>query len=292
MLVSVVTPSFNQGSFLAEAIASVRAQRSDYPRIEHLVVDGGSTDGSVPILRRHEPDLEFWCSEPDEGQAAAINKGLARASGEVLAWLNSDDLLLPGAVAAAVAVFENEPAADIVCGFRLERFEPSGRLLRSAFPEPTPFSLARVSTIAQETVFIRRRVLEACGLLDESFKHCLDWEYWNRAAAAGLRFRLIPRYQGVIRRHAASKTARQQDVRRVEVDRVYRRYLGRALSEKDAKRELGLGWWLGYYGVRVAGRAGLLGSARRAAAVLAVARSLSPRVYSDSVPAPSPGTSV
>jgi glycosyltransferase involved in cell wall biosynthesis len=275
MLVSIVTPSFNQGQFLAEAIRSVAEQ--EYPKIEHLVLDGGSTDGSVEILRAFEGRLAFWRSSPDSGQAAAINEGIARARGDVLAWLNSDDMLLPGAVAAAVRFLQDTPTCDVVCGFRYELVEPQRRVLRSAFPEPTPFSVARVCTIAQETVFFRRRVVVECGYLDESFHHCLDWEYWNRAVSKGMRFRMLPRFQGVIRRHSQTKTARGREIRAREVARIYEKYLGRAIGEDEAKRELGLAWWLGYYMIRCAGRIGFLNQCTSARAFVRLSRWLCTR---------------
>ncbi len=273
MRVSIITPSFNQGDYLEDALVSVA--RQDYADIEHIVVDGGSSDQSVDVLRKHESQLAYWRSHPDGGQAAAINEGFRRSTGQILAWLNSDDMLLPGAVGAAVGFLEHTPSCDLVCGFRLELREPAGRTVRSAFPEPTPRSLTRVCTIAQETVFFRRRVVAECGYLDETFQHCLDWEYWNRAISCGMRIRLLPRYQGVFRRHPASKTSLDRDVRSREVARIYANYLGRVIDESMAKRELGLRWWLGYYVVRFAGRLALLDRPALATRILHFARGLS-----------------
>lgn len=270
MKVSIVTPSFNQGRYLTANLASVAGQR--YRNIEHIVIDGGSTDESVAIIRQRGSHLSYWVSEPDGGQAAAINKGFRRATGDVLAWLNSDDLLPPTAVSTAVAFLEANPSCDIVCGFRWELFEPSGKIIGSASPEPTRFSIRRVCTVAQETVFFRRKVLHECGFLDESYQHCLDWEYWNRVVSNGFRFHLIPTFQGFIRRHSETKTVRQRDRRSEEVSRVYQTYLGRPLSESQAHRELGALWWLGYYFVRLCGRIGLLDRRSLAVAVAAVGR--------------------
>ena len=113
-LVSIVTPSYNQAAYLRETMQSVLDQ--DYPNIEYLVVDGGSTDGSVEIIKEFESRLTWWCSEKDRGQAEAINKGLQRAKGEYIAWLNSDDLYLPGVISTVVALFTKHPDAAMVHG--------------------------------------------------------------------------------------------------------------------------------------------------------------------------------
>ena len=111
-LVSIVTPSYNQADYLEETMRSVLAQ--DYPHIEYLVVDGGSQDGSAEIIRQYADQLAWWVSEPDEGQSDAINKGFQRATGEIVAWLNSDDTYLPGTIREAVEVLEEDPSIGFV----------------------------------------------------------------------------------------------------------------------------------------------------------------------------------
>jgi glycosyltransferase involved in cell wall biosynthesis len=204
-LVSVVTPSFNQGAFLEATILSVLGQ--DYPKVEYLIMDGGSTDGSQEIIRRYADRLAYWTSERDHGQAEAINRGFAKASGEVLAWLNSDDTYEPGAVRAAVETFADYPDVDALYGdcayvdqagalvtvFRGRPFDLAGYLCTEGF-------------IHQPTVFLRRRVLERVGPLDPSFALCLDYEYWLRMATA-CRWFYLPRVLARFRMHPAAKSA-------------------------------------------------------------------------------------
>jgi len=203
-LVSVVTPSFNQGAFLEETILSVLSQQ--YPNLEYLVLDGGSSDGSVDVIRRHAERLAYWASEPDGGQADAVNKGFARATGEILGWLNSDDTYEPGAVRAAVETFCAHPEADALYG-DCAYVDEAGKPL-TVF-RGQPFDLAAYLTtegfIHQPTVFFRRRVLEQIGFLDPAFHLCLDYEYWLRIGLA-CRWHYVPRTMARFRLHPLGKT--------------------------------------------------------------------------------------
>ena len=180
-LVSIVTPSFNQRPFLETAIQSVLSQ--DYPRIEYLVIDGGSTDGSVEVIRRYEGRLAYWVSERDRGQADAINKGLRRARGEVVAWLNSDDVYLAGAVAEAVRALQERPDIGMVFGDGLMVDADLSLLDRHYYRPLSVLDLLCFEVLLQPTVFIRRGVLEEIGLLSDQYNLILDHELWVRIAS-------------------------------------------------------------------------------------------------------------
>ena len=179
-LVSIVTPSYNQAQYLEYAIQSVLAQ--DYPHIEYLVVDGGSSDGSLEVIRRYAGRLAWWVSEPDAGQAEAINKGFARARGEYIAWLNSDDLYLPGAISQAVAALDADPELGLVYGNALT-IDAQGRFLNHlAFGEWGLADLMAFRIICQPAVFMRRSILEQAGFLDPAYHMMLDHHLWIRMA--------------------------------------------------------------------------------------------------------------
>jgi glycosyltransferase involved in cell wall biosynthesis len=178
-VISVVTPSYNQAQFLEDTLDSVASQ--DYPRTEHIVVDGGSTDGSVEIIRRHAPRLRHWVSEPDRGQSHAINKGLAMARGDILAWLNSDDTYLPGALNAVGAMFARHPDVDLVYGdFVYTDAAGTPMRRRHLFDTISYESLLYHDYLGQPAVFFRRSLWEKAGPLDESLHYCLDWDLFLR----------------------------------------------------------------------------------------------------------------
>jgi glycosyltransferase involved in cell wall biosynthesis len=226
-LVSIVTPSLNQGRFIEATIESVRGQ--DYPRIEHLVVDGASRDQTLEILARHSPPLR-WVSAPDAGQSPAINRGFRMASGEIVSWLNADDLLLPGSVRAVVDAFRSNPGTMMVYGDgRL--IDVDGGLLQP-FRFTEPFNLRRLievhDYILQPAAFVRREALEAVGYLDESLQWSMDWDLWIRI---GQRFpvRYLPIPLAEVRIHADTKTSQAGLPKLLEMHRIVRRYSRRRL---------------------------------------------------------------
>lgn len=231
-LVSIITPSYNQGRFLEATIRSVLEQ--DYPNLEYIVIDGASTDESVDILRRYEDRL-VWVSEKDQGQTDAINKGFARARGEILAWLNSDDIYRPGAVKDAVAYLQAHPEVGMVYGdasFIDEHGQEIGR-----FPaRQTDYTRLRQGYVhvPQQSSFFRASLWRKVGPLDPSFYFAMDYDLWVRLAAeAPLVY--LPRLWASFRLHGGAKTIAADDRCWPEMLRVHRREGGSRFSVIYAK---------------------------------------------------------
>jgi glycosyltransferase involved in cell wall biosynthesis len=207
--VTIITPSFNQAQFLERTIRSVLAQSSEEPRfagpIEHWVIDGGSRDGSVEILERYGGRLH-WISEKDRGHPDAVNKGLARATGDIIGWLNSDDIFYPGAVATVMDVFERRPDVDVVYGDG-NHIDEHDRFIEPYPTEDWSFErLKECCFLCQPAVFFRRRLVERFGPLDVQWHYALDYEYWLRLGQNGARFVHIGAVLAATRLHAATKT--------------------------------------------------------------------------------------
>jgi glycosyltransferase involved in cell wall biosynthesis len=205
-LVSVVTPSYNQGAFLEGTIQSVLNQ--DYLKVEYLIMDGGSTDGSLDIIRRYAGQLAYWESGPDRGQVDAINRGFARSTGDVLAWLNSDDRYEPGALWEAVSTLLAYPQAGMVYGIGA-MVDPQGKVLGlKGAPFDAAASLVRYNTlIVQPAAFIRREVLVGVGWLDPGFEYLFDWDLWLRISLASSMV-FVPRVWARALVHPDAKTER------------------------------------------------------------------------------------
>ena len=205
-LVSVITPSYNQMKFLEKTMHSVLDQ--DYPDLEYFVMDGGSTDGSVEVIQKYADRLTGWVSEPDRGQADAVNKGFQRARGEYIGWLNSDDLYQPGSIRRAVECFQTHPEAGMVFGDVLA-IDGDGRAINLmkygnwGLPDLMTFHI-----IGQPGVFFRRSILEKTGGLDLSYHFLLDHHLWLRMAAlAPMVYQ--PETQASARFHPAAKNRAQ-----------------------------------------------------------------------------------
>ena len=205
-LVSIITPSYNQSAYLEQTIQSVLGQQ--HVPLEYIVVDGGSTDGSLEIIQRYADRLAWWVSERDAGQADAINKGLGRASGEIVAWLNSDDLYLPEAVAQAVAALQNNPQAGLVFGDAITIDAEGRRLNRLSFGDWGLRELMGFRIICQPAVFMRRSTLEQAGLLDPSYHFLLDHHLWIRIASLTPVVH-VPEVWAAARHHPGAKNVAQ-----------------------------------------------------------------------------------
>lgn len=204
--VTVITPCYNRAQFLESTILSVLKQ--SYPFLQYIVIDGGSTDDSVKIIQKYATNLAYWVSEPDDGQTHAINKGFRVAQGDILTWLNADDLLLPGAISAAVECFKGHPEVGVIYG-DCQVVDEAGQLIfeRKVCDYNWGVLLYARSMINQPASFFRRSVLEEIGLLDERFSFCMDLEFWARAARQGIVFKMLPVLLASFRLHASSKTA-------------------------------------------------------------------------------------
>lgn len=202
ILVSIITPSFNQASYLEQTMLSVL--RQDYARIEYIVVDGASTDHSVDIIRKYKNKLAYWVSEKDNGQADAINKGFAHATGDIVAWLNSDDTYLAGTVSAAVKIFEENSDVVLVYGNMLAVDEHGKTFNTLSYKQLTLEDLLCFQIIGQPAVFMRRSALQKTGGLDSTFHFLLDHHLWIRLAQQG-KILHVPQTWSAARYHAEAK---------------------------------------------------------------------------------------
>lgn len=237
-MISIVTPSFNQGTYIERTLLSVADQA--YPNLEHFVQDGGSKDGTVEVLKKQAVNLSGWASEADSGQSQAINRGFAKTSGDIMAWLNSDDLLLPGALNVVSNYFRRHPDVDVVYGNRLLINEKDLEIGRWILPGHDNAVLSWADYVPQETMFWRRRIWDKVGgQIDESFRFAMDWDLLVRFREAGAKFAHIPRYLGAFRIHEHQKTsATINEIGHQEMDRIRERLLGRVPSRKEIRKAI------------------------------------------------------
>src|SRR5260370_9526581 len=203
MKVSLVTPSFNQGQFIQRTLESVATQGG--AEIEHVVFDGGSTDDTVDVLTHFGRGIR-WVSEKDRGQADAVNKGIRATDGEIIGWLNSDDIDYTNGIARGIGFFETRPYVDVVYGMA-DHIDRSDSAFE-AYPTD-PWNIARLRDtciICQPAAFFRRRVVEQHGMLDSNLQYCMDYEYWLRLAKAGVQFGYLESKLAGSRLYAENKT--------------------------------------------------------------------------------------
>jgi glycosyltransferase involved in cell wall biosynthesis len=210
--ITVVTPSYNQAPFLEQTIRSVLGQL--YDNLEYIVIDGGSNDGSVEILQRYASQLTYWVSEKDRGQAEALNKGFSRATGDIFCWLNSDDFLLPGALAEVARAFR-EPV-DFIYGDCISFSDKGTRSLVNRPPEHSRELLTIVDYVVQPSSFWRRSLWEKTGRLSEELHYAFDWEWFLRADLLG-KFQKVGFIFSGYRFHDAHKSSHGGEKRAREI---------------------------------------------------------------------------
>jgi glycosyltransferase involved in cell wall biosynthesis len=221
--VTVVTPSYNQARFLDETLRSVLCQRDQIH--EFFVLDGGSADGSVDVIRRYERQIDFWTSEKDRGQSDAIDKGFARATGDILFWLNSDDVLTPGAIARVRKAMADHPDWDVVTGNSVHIDGQSRILSVHRVPRESWGMMRRgVIHVTQQTCFFKRELYSRVGGLNHDLHWVMDIELWLRMGEAGARWGHLPNVLGAFREHAESKGAKWKREYQEEHDYLKKQY--------------------------------------------------------------------
>ena len=249
--ISIVTPSFNQGEFIERTILSVLDQA--YPRLEYIVQDGASEDGTKEVLSHYPDRLLQWESISDSGQSQALNYGFEKTTGEIMSWINSDDLLLPGTLDYVADFFNSNPEVDVIYGNRILIDESDQQIGRWILPQHDNDVMAWQDYIPQETLFWRRDIWDRAGAyIDESFQFAMDWDLLVRFKEAGARFSRLPRFMGGFRVHSQQKTSAAIDeIGLKEMDRVRVRALGYAPSRNSIRlhtwpyliRHIATDWW-------------------------------------------------
>lgn len=220
--ISIVTPSYNQRPYLAQTMRSVLCQR--YPNLEYIVMDGGSTDGSAEYIESVGEHLSHWQSAKDGGQADAVACGFERSSGEICAWLNSDDLYAPGVLRFVAEYFNEHPEVEMLYSNRVFVKECNTVHAYWILPKHSDWLMSRWDLIPQETAFWRRSFMDRVGGVDPTFRFALDYDLFVRFMREGKVVR-VPRFLGAFRIHESSKTSTELDtVGMSEIHRIYNHY--------------------------------------------------------------------
>lgn len=226
--ISIVVPNFNGGKTIRGTLDSLLAQ--EYLDLEIIVVDGGSTDESVAIIREYERHISWWVSEKDRGQSNALNKGFARCTGEIVNWLCSDDQLLPDTLARVGQLFADDPGIDAVAGVAEFRFLLDGRTSRQV-PSADQLDLLPIfCPFAQPSCFYRRSLFEAVGGLDETLHYAMDLDLWTRFQRRGIRWKIISDVLSIAQMTGDNKMSTCGPRFIAEFERVYRRYVHEPIS--------------------------------------------------------------
>lgn len=232
--ISIITPSYNQGKFLEKTIQSVFSQH--YPNTEYIIIDGGSSDSSLSVIKKYEKDLSYWVSEKDRGQSHAFNKGLAKATGEIIGWINSDDIYLGRCLFQAARYFQDHPSVDIVFS---DYWYIDGKDKFIKRRKEIPF-LNGVYLWTGDCYhancagFFRKRVFEKIGRLDETIHFGMDYEFYLRAAKAGCTFGHQREYWGAYRLHGESKSVRSHHLQKQDALRIVSAYKPATVSALGA----------------------------------------------------------
>ncbi len=222
---SVITPSYCQGRFIERTIQSVLAQKSPDLDIEYLVCDGGSNDETIEILKSYDSQI-CWLSEPDKGQADAVNKGISLTTGEIVAWINSDDLYYPGTFAAVKEIFANHREVQVIYG-DADHVDVDDRIIEPYPTEPWNYKrLFEICYLCQPAVFFRRNLVEKFGNLDDSLKYCMDYELWLRYGKQ-TQFYYLPRKLAASRLYKENKTLGQRIAVHYEINQMFRSKFGK-----------------------------------------------------------------
>jgi len=229
---SIVTPSYNQGRFLEETIQSVLNQ--NYPNLEYIIIDGGSTDETVDVIRRYEDRIDFWVSEKDRGQVHAINKGIEKTTGDIFGFINSDDIYFPGTFATVAEYFEGHRQSEWVCGDTMMFGEGlEDELIRAVVPKSAAHCLSWAYVAPQPGHFWKRELVE--GGFDEAWPYDFDHDLYVRLLLSGHRCEHIPQTFAAYRLHEASKTVAENQYQIAEFDRSAEFYENR-LQGADRRR--------------------------------------------------------
>lgn len=223
--ISIITPSYNQGSYLEETILSVINQ--GYPNLEYIIIDGGSTDNSVEIIKKYEKHLAYWVSEPDEGQTQAINKGFRKATGDLVAWMNSDDLYADEALNKVSKVYHKYPNSDVYSADKIHIDKNGNELYLQRY---APYRLDTFANdkmaMCNQACFWKRSVFDKIGYLDEEIQFAMDYEYFIRMGVNKLKFKHVPQIWGKQRYYEGTKTSEEKWLRilkenRSEINKKY-----------------------------------------------------------------------
>jgi glycosyltransferase involved in cell wall biosynthesis len=218
--ISIVTPSYNQGQFIEETIRSVLLQ--GYPNVEYIIIDGGSTDNTVEVIKKYEQYIAYWVSEPDQGQSNALNKGFIRATGQLIGWQNSDDYYHPQAFIKAAKAALELPDKDIIYG-STDYVDIGGTFLRGSnassfdFQEMLPWV-----NMCNQSMFFKNKIFKENNFIDESWQHCMDYEFFWRLALKGYKFHFLPDISAGFRQHELAKGSSKNEIINVELLKLYK----------------------------------------------------------------------